>query len=243
MMSRLYNVGKVIDYFAKEMLSYFANDLQMRSVIEKRFVWRKLGYKVLPVKKIDEKNCFFTEDFIDKRDYPPEIGFDYIKDDILRCHKFCGGEACRPYTPDEIDRKSEEMKKRAGAWTGVSAAIDYIRSDEYVKRICHGDLYRNNLLFDGKEFYYIDFELLSEHVFYFDVLNYIMCERLMFDNGSMLDNYFCGAYDEYLEKLFFANGCKYDPAMKKVYYFTVLYEYYREVFQTDIPDKLLEALK
>ena len=161
----------------------------------------------------------------------------------MLCQKSAGNESDRHYSSDEIARKVEEIKKHAMEWKELSSAIEYIRSEEYVKRVCHGDLYRNNLLFDGKEFYYIDFELLKDHVFYFDVLNYLMCEYLMFNNGEMLNDYLDGVYDGYLEELFAVNGCKYDPKKKKIYFFTVLFEYYCETFQTDIPDKLMKYLR
>ena len=243
LMSRFNNVGKVIDYSKKEMLSYYADNKQMQSVVEKRLAWQNLGYNVLPIKKIDDTNCFFIENYIDKLDFPAEKGFDFVKNDILLRQKSVENELDRLYSPDEIARKAEEMKKFAGVWEDLYSAIDYIRSEEYVKRVCHGDLYRNNLLFDGKEFYYIDFELLNNHVFYFDIVSYFVCEYLMFNNGEMLNDYLDGVYDGYLEELFAVNGCKYDPKKKKIYFFTVLFEYYCETFQTDIPDKLMKCLR
>lgn len=243
LLSRMLGVGKIINYSKKEILSFFDNQAQMQQVIEKYNVWKNLGFSVLPILQMNETQCFFTEKYIEKRDYSLEQGFEFIKNDILLHQKACGDDGLIVYSPEELAEKVEGLKRLVGKWEGVSAVIDFVQSPNYVKRICHGDLYRNNLMFDGNQFWYIDFELLCPRVFFFDVISYFSNEFLMFGNGKLLNAFFAGEYDAYFSELFSVNHSVYDPAMKKAYFFLTLYECFCETFKSPIPfDKLKSIL-
>ncbi len=235
LLSRNPGVGKVINYSQKEILSFFEDQAQMCQVIEKHDAWKNLGYAVLPIFQVNGTQCFFTEEYIQKQNFLPEEGFEFIKDDILLRQKACGDDGLIVCSPEELAEKVEGLKRLAGKWEGVSAAIDFIQSPNYVKRVCHGDLNRNNLIFDGEKFWYIDFELLSPHIFFFDVISCFISGYLIFENDTLLNAFLAGEYDAYFSELFSVNHSVYDPAMKKVYLFLTLYEYFCESFKTDIP--------
>ena len=69
---------------------------------------------------------------------------------------------------------------------------------------------------------------------------YIWLEKLIFDNGALLEKYFDGSYDGYFAKLFEANGAKFRPKMKKIYYYTTLIEYFCGKTSSHIPQELLD---
>ena len=240
-LSRETGAGRVINYSKKEILSFFRNREQMQDLLEKRNVWQGLGFAVPAILQTDEARLFFTEEYIEKREYPPEQGFEFIKKDILLHQKGCGDQGLIFCTAEELAEKVKQIEKAAEGWDDGFAVLDFVRSGNYVKRICHGDLYRNNLIFDGQSFRYIDFEKVAPRIFFLDIIFYMVNDFLRFNNDKLLNAFFAGEYDAYFQELFAVNHCVYDPSMKKVYYFLTLFEYFCESFNSKIPLDLKSA--
>lgn len=53
----------------------------------------------------------------------------------------------------------------------------------------HGDLHFGNVLFDGKDFYIIDFEMAKEDVFFYDLFNVMYVEAVDMSNYYFIDSY------------------------------------------------------
>ncbi len=234
--------GKIINYSKKEILSFFREKKQMQEIFEKQSTWQSFGYPAPAILQTDEEHLFLIEEYIEKQDFSPEAGFEFIKNDILLHQKACGDDGLIVCLPEELAEKVEGLKRLEGEWEGVSGVIDFIQSPNYIKRVCHGDLYRNNLIFDGQKFWYIDFELLCPRVFFFDVVVYFLYEFLIFENDKMLKDFFAGKYDAYFSELFSVNHSVYDPAMKKAYLFLTLYECFCECFKCPIPFQKLKSI-
>ena len=234
--------GKIINYEKKEILSFFASEERMQEILEKRQIWQSFGFSVPEIFQIDEEHRFLIESLIEKQVFSPEQGFDFVTKDLLRYQMTPDLGTVPPLSQEELAKKVEGLKKVSDLWGGVPMVIDFVQSKNYVRRICHGDMYRNNLMFDGEKFYYIDFELLAPRVFFLDVMFYMTNEFLQYNNDTLLKNFFAGEYDVYLKDLFAANHSEFDPSLKQVYYFLALYEYFCECFETKIPEKLLKVL-
>lgn len=78
----------------------------------------------------------------------------------------------------------------------------------------HGDLSRDNLLYgeaDGEtDFYFIDWEHLSDRLFFYDYFFYILHTAAILGDLSPLDAYLSGACDGQLSALFSAFGLPFD---------------------------------
>ena len=55
---------------------------QMRQVIEKRDAWKAMGFAVLPVLQVNETQCFFTEEYIEKSRLKTASLFEFITEGI-----------------------------------------------------------------------------------------------------------------------------------------------------------------
>lgn len=177
---------------------------------------------------LDKTRLFIKEVFIQKIEYDHEKGFDFVISDITKfflTKKF----SCRQYIMDnrEFDKietyfNSLDMSNKGLLF--LRKLKLFIKQENYIKCLCHGDMHYNNILFDGKKYYYIDFERVGEHFFLYDILSWIYCESYYFGNDLLLNNYLNGKYDRQIREIFNLNKIAYDPRLKGIYMFIMLYE-------------------
>ncbi len=67
---------------------------------------------------------------------------------------------------------------------------------------CHGDFWLGNVLLDGGNCYLIDWEHSCEHVFFYDVMHFMLLQALKEQDFIFFNAYFKGDYDLYIGKLF-----------------------------------------
>lgn len=96
--------------------------------------------------------------------------------------------------------------------------------------IQHGDMWTNNILFDGVKYYVIDYENVDKKYVLYDFFTYIYNEMLINNNSQELLNYFNGVYDNILNEYMSSIGLEYDSAEKKEYFCAFLKEILNEKF-------------
>ena len=233
MLSRIPGEGKIIDYEKGLILSFFPTERRMNDILLKRQMWESLGYNI--VQMISKGKDYFVESYIVKHSFDTKEAIEFIMQDSL----------IRQSRNDDrvVYKVSKETltKIRKVFCDNVYQGIDlFVNTNEYVKRTCHGDLYRNNLIYDGRQFYYIDFELTGPYVFFFDIIYFMWFEYYRYGDESYIRKYFNGEYDSYFEQLFYINGCKFEGEKKNSYYGITLFEYFCEQFHTQIPQILMK---
>lgn len=82
----------------------------------------------------------------------------------------------------------------------------------------HGDLWRSNILFDGRSFYYIDFEHSKINVFFYDIFTFMLMEVEVYSDYTLWDGFVEGRFDRDFSELFSVLGVKYDSKLKRVYF-------------------------
>lgn len=239
-LSTLKNDIKVLNYVDETVYTIFRDANRMNYILEKRNMWKMTGgdKNLVPLLKTDKENLFIQEKLIKKISYDHNDGFTFIFQDITRMFSD-GFISSEPYSLPKQTREQIEVYLKSFKNNVAEELLinfnKFINQGFYKKCICHGDLYSNNLLFDGSKFYYIDFECMNYHFFLFDILFYIFLEVFRFDNHVLMENYLNGKYDEQLNHIFHFNHIKYDKHLRKTYLFIVLFEYYG----TKIPNSIM----
>jgi thiamine kinase-like enzyme len=100
--------------------------------------------------------------------------------------------------------------------------ISMINSDSFVHTITHGDATFLNIIYDGKDFYYIDFENVGTRIFFFDIFFFLYIYSENFD-FSLLENYFAGFYDEKFCSLFNTLALDFKPENRLLYFLVFLF--------------------
>lgn len=228
--STLKNDLHIINYRENAIYTRFKNAERMALILKNRKKWENLGFRTVPVLSTDENRLLLKEKFINKIHYDHEKGFDFVLGDVLRRFGEHRGES---FACSVSETDLEKLKSFASRFSSDEAKDGFLRdvdeflgSGAYKKCLCHGDVYYNNLMYDGERFYYSDFEMMQERFFAFDVLFYIFFEAYRFQDDTLLNNYFGGKYDVELKKIFDLNGAVYSEKFRKIYLWIIMWEYY-----------------
>ncbi len=106
----------------------------------------------------------------------------------------------------------------------TKSLLEKVRIESTSVYTMHGDLWLDNLLFDGKTFYIADWEYYGDHFFFSDILNVFFAEALMRGDHSYLQCFYNGDYDEKLKQLFLTTGETYNPDLKRDLLFLYILE-------------------
>lgn len=183
-------------------------------------------------KEIDSRN----------KEYPytaPRIlSFDQSKG--LLCEELINFEEDKQI--DAIDLICETLLSRKYKVVRKETIGEYIRSYEFVNAeigdilrknilssindsecitlsITHGDFAPGNVVFVDGKIVVVDWETAGIAPFYYDFLHYLMAEYIRTGNDDMINDYFNGVFDDFLEKLFALNDEFYNPSLKHMYYY------------------------
>lgn len=191
---------KVIDPEAGRLLTICADGARREELLEKRGLWGRY-FRVVEAERLPATENAFVEMFVPKQTFDPEAGLRQIFRDYA---VYLGG-----FFSGHPDSKScAEMSEPCC--------------------LTHGDLWSSNLIFDGKCFYYIDFEHVKRRYFLFDVLYYIFAEGFVKGNDEMMRSFLKGRYDEEFAALFSGFGGEYRAGEKAAYFERFLAELYAD---------------
>lgn len=87
----------------------------------------------------------------------------------------------------------------------------------------HCDIWSENIIYNGNRYYIIDYENVKKEYILYDFFTFIYSEVYMNKNYKLLNNYFSGLYNEYLNQYFILLGMKFDKEKLKDYYISFLY--------------------
>lgn len=85
-------------------------------------------------------------------------------------------------------------KEKAEFIKNLFSSLDYLSNVTIATQHC--DMWSGNLLYDGKKFYVIDYENVSQKYFLYDFFTFIYSEYYINRDISLLDNYFNGNYND-----------------------------------------------
>ena len=234
--SRRQTAVKIINRDQNQVITYYLNrnDFDITSNFWKEFV---PFFGTTTILSLDYEHLKVTETLICEKD-------DWKSDDDIKNNCICWFmesllRYCRRTTPvcfetvENIVHKidsysvSSSIEKKA-LMEVLELLVNGIKGTEKEELPCinsHCDLSFFNILYDGKQFFLIDWEYYHTNLFCFDCLYWISYEAMVNQDYSFLDLYFAGRYDDWLEQIFNASGFPYYREKRRLYiYFLLLAE-------------------
>lgn len=89
--------------------------------------------------------------------------------------------------PDELTKHSVVKKTYRLLLRGRIKKVAYAES--------HGDIHSDNIMLDGHNYYFMDWEFCNQHPIFFDFLHFIAREACIKNDFSLMARYFKGGYD------------------------------------------------
>lgn len=219
--------GNEIKIFSKKkglvMTCYKDKNKFLRSLDEKYYFSQY--YDVPKTVEFDIDNKTVVELLIPHHDYSVDNAFFYY------CERF---SLYLQTNKDSIMYDIEEDKKKLARFrdcVGPSKLLNHAIG--LPKIVTHGDLWRSNIIYDGKNFYLIDFEKKGIRFFLFDFFCFIFSECYLLYNRNQFNFYLKGGYDEVLSKLFKEANSIYDKNLRETYFIAFLVEYSHERWNTE----------
>ncbi len=199
----------------KKLLTKYSNKETMEKYNNNRSLWHE-HFSTVPLYEVNYDLLYTIEKYIIKKFCSAKKKFNFIIHDYIK----------KSYNLDfyiENKRLNEKEKeyilqscRKISIEKDGLMAIKIIESSDYKKCITHGDISTNNIIYDGKEFYYIDFENISKRIFFYDILGYL-CKAKINDNCSAIENYLRGKYDSEFKKFFSKYGVDFCEDYRRAY--------------------------
>lgn len=226
---------KIFDYIERKIANVYLDKREAEADLKNRAYWAAY-FPVVPFESA-LKGTMLVEDMVDKQSYDVE-------------------EAFLSLFPNYIHYlKTQENNFTRGCCDNAQTArfLDYLgRPEDYdallrllhmPSLITHGDLWPSNILYDGAEFFHIDFEHMAVRVFFFDVLMYIFSDYYQNKNSTLLDKYLQGDYDTQMEELFRAAGCEYQRSERLLYLEVIIFVQFVERWDPWGPDEMMKKMR
>ncbi len=228
---------KIFDYNNNIIVNCYNDNFTLRRDISNKIKWSEY-FKVVPF-EIDNNDCVLIEQLILKKDIELEKMFfkiikKYAENDRLVKTKITGN------TSDLIKQLMALSK-----WLKLDMLQETERylSNNNCFSLTHGDLWSSNLLYDGSEVYFIDFEYVGYRFFFYDIFCFMFSEALLRNNGILLRQYFNNVFDEFFITFFSLYEQKFDTNYKKAYFNVFLTIYFMERWGASAESNFFEKIQ
>lgn len=210
---------KIFETENREVLTRYRDKEKLRKILLDKEYFGQY-FNVPKTIKTDIKNSFIIEEFIKHTKFESKEALDY----------FCG--ALIKYF-NEI--RETVLYDNSGDEKRVSIFANNIGQSGFLSRIVgmpkvivHGDFWRLNVIYDGTQYYIIDFEKKGVRFFLYDFFCFIFSECTLLEDDRLLESYFNGDYDDRLSKMFEVIGEKFDESLRGEYLIAFLVEILNE---------------
>lgn len=230
---------KIFDYKKRELLTIFKTHERANKIIENRTRFSAQGFKTLHfvIDRIGD-TTLLREPLLITKDYDHNSIFQRIIENYINHQNVL--ESTFPYKNrlddeyiycffDELKRLNIEQE---------STFLNSLKKGYYSVQLSHGDFYYFNYIFDGKDYYYIDFEFVDIHIFFYDIFFYIFMEIYRFGNEILWQSVVRGNFNKQLNSLFTANKFLFDKNDIKLYLTYTIFEYYESRIPADVETML-----
>lgn len=217
---------KLFDYDKNMVINCYNNNFALERDISNKIKWSEY-FKVVPF-KIDRNECTLIEQLIQKRDIEPEKMFLKVIKEYAENDKLVKTKVVRDtsYMIEKLTILSNWLKME------MIQETELYLSNNSCYSLTHGDLWNSNLLFDGSEVYFIDFECLEYRFFFYDIFCFMFSEALLRSNETLLRKYFNNVFDEFFIIYFSLYEQKFNTDYKMVYFNVFLITYFMERWES-----------
>ena len=215
--------AKLVNPVERYLITVYKSQEKMQDYLSKRDLWVAAcggGYcfSVPPILESNLERRYIKEKFLKKSSFSAEDGFRAIIADYLKCFAWIGKNSTQGTITKEQGEKLLSIAGQLGLSDLGDRALSFMRSADYRFNLSHGDLFPLNLICSEGKYYYIDFEIVGQRVFFFDWFKYITGSYAKYGAG-LLHAYLNGEYDEAFRELFRLNGVAYHAGDREVYLF------------------------
>lgn len=214
---------KVFDYCTDRVLTYFKSEKKMDRIIRDKKLFIDV-FRVPRTLTINYKNSFIIEEMISHHDFDVRQAFEELCSDIS---KFILYNSTYLERDPNYHNKCKFFSDRFGQSELLIESIGSLMT------LTHGDLWSSNCIFDGEQFYITDFERVGKRYFLFDFFLFIFTEWHLNGNAALIDNYFNGRYDRYLDLVFKGCSLTYENESRQSYFLAFLVSITYERWQTN----------
>ncbi len=207
---------RIVNFEELKLLSVYRDRDIMETLIGRRLLWSKY-FKTIPLYSVDLDAKISVERYVIKKDCDVNLKYQQILFDYIEYSKKIDWDNSKESLSDELKKNVINLCKKIGAKKDAERAIEIMESNDYKFCLNHGDLTDLNVIYDGKVFYYIDFDFTTKKVFFYDVLSYICWLKRRKNIPTLVENYFEGKYDDSLSKIFESFGVSYRAEDRKAY--------------------------
>lgn len=214
---------KFFDIESGQLLTYYKNNDKFKRVCQLRREWAHY-FRTIPFIASDFESTH-VEPIIDSIDFDSIKAFNQIRNDYAEYYKTINLEKLQLYSVEH-----DILEDFSRLWTNENISNEIIKLITQTPiPICvtHGDLWKSNILYNGKAFYYLDFEQVAPRFYVFDLLMYMLSDALLLNNKHLLKQFFEGEYDQYFLEVSKVMNCTFDVTKKEIYYALVVFELYK----------------
>ena len=220
---------KLFDYQNNVVASFYFNSLKKEKIIENRSKISGVGYQAPRLFESDRLAMQFNamvEQLIIKKDYDYNEG---IISWFKRMISF-DDKDFNCFADKSISQKQYFVIRNFLTKYNFKKELmifeENIKMGHYKVTLCHGDFYPLNFIYDGSKYYVIDYECVCVRHTMFDFFTFIFKSYYIFKDERLINKYFNGEYDPFLESLFKKNGSVYHKNAKTLYFLINLIELY-----------------
>lgn len=213
------NELRFIDFKKSVLCTRYNSILRYRRILELRNIWSKY-FNTIPIIEKNENLLYTIEDFVKKRPiYAEEKLIFILKSNVASMPKI--PKHIASFTQNDYN-SIKYFVKRLNIFELYDQLIQTIKTDCSIHTMTHGDATFLNVIYDGNDFYFIDFENVATRVFFFDPLYFIYFYSCNVD-FSLINNYLSGMYDSLFSEVFRAVGLDFNKSGRCLYILCFLY--------------------
>ena len=200
---------KIFDFRNKLVLTIYSS-LEKLRMIEENKQKLSIAYKVPFTYMLNEGQSYMVEELVIHKAFKVEDAFRFI----------C--ESIRIFTM--VQKESKELREYdfKDSWGNFKKIFGYSRllDEDVSSMVCytHGDMWSSNIIYNGECYYATDFEHVGVRYFLYDFFFFIFTEWHLKKNDNLINNYFLGGYDAYLNDIFMQAGTIYSFNKKQQYF-------------------------
>lgn len=229
------NDFKVFDFQKNIVLSVFESEERAKKILKSRKAFHSFGFNTLGYySEKQKKSTLVFEPMVHSKFYKHDLIFPDIINIYTFVHKRHKSRSWS-YVKETINAIEEFMPEIVSPKRkNDSIFFDELLTHRNCLQLCHGDFHHFNYLFDGQNFFFIDFEFVNYQIFFYDIFFYVYFEAYRFNDLNIWQDMLEGRFDEPLSDLFCVNGCSYKRSDLPLYLLCTIFVFYDNSIPKDV---------
>lgn len=229
---------KFFDHTDNRILTYYSDTSKLKFVYENRLEWSRWINTVDCCADIE--NHTLTERMITTVHFSSARAFEQILYDYSKYLEGYKKSVNSFYSIEE-----NHLELFCNLWNDKSLykkLIAFTKETPIPLFKTHGDLWRSNVLYDGKQFFYIDFEQTAQRIYFYDIFMYILSDAFILKDNMLLEKFVLGDFDNYLMTVSKHVNYNYNVSKKYLYLSLFVFEWFNNRWYGTPDEKLVSEV-